>query len=121
MARHNELGKNGEKAAVAYLARNGYQIIETNWRCGRKEIDIIARKGDLIIIVEVKSRRTNYFGEPEEAVTLKKQKRIIIAADYYLQKLDYDAEVQYDIISIIINKDGMEINHIEEAFRPLAE
>ncbi len=121
MASHNDLGKNGEKVAVSYLRRNGYRILETNWRCGKREIDIIARKDDLIIVIEVKSRRTDFFGEPEEAVTLKKQKRIITAADFYLQRLDYDAEVRYDIISIVFNKEGPVINHIEEAFRPLAE
>lgn len=116
MAKHNELGKEGEKIAAEFLRRSGYRILETNWRFEKKEIDVIAQKNDLIIIVEVKSRSTDYFGKPEEFVSTDKQRNLIEAADYYLQQLDFEAEVRYDIISIILNEKRAEIHHIEEAF-----
>lgn len=121
MAKHNELGIEGERIAVEYLRQKGYKLLETNWRYEKKEIDIIARKGNLIIIVEVKSRSTDFFGKPEEAVTLAKQKLLIEAADYYMQQVDFEAEVRFDIVSIVLNEKTAELNHIEEAFIPLAE
>jgi putative endonuclease len=121
MAEHNQLGTDGEKLAVEYLQNCGYQILETNWRFEKKEIDIIARKGGLIAIVEVKTRSTDFFGLPEESVTNSKQKFLIDAADEYLQQLDFEADVRFDIISIIKEKNRYSIRHIEEAFRPLAE
>ena len=121
MAKHNDLGRDGEMMAIAYLAKTGYEILETNWRFEKKEIDLIARKNGLVIIAEVKSRSTDFFGKPEEAVTPAKQKYLIDAADNYLQQLDFEAEVRFDIISIVLNEQKAEINHIEDAFRPIAE
>ncbi len=121
MAAHIELGKTGEQIAKEYLIRKGYEILEQNWQFNRKEIDIIARNKGLIIVVEVKTRSSDYFGNPEEAVTVTKQKFLIEAADQYLQQLAYDAEVRYDILSILITKKGCSINHIEEAFIPLID
>jgi len=118
MAKHNLLGKKGEKLAISYLKIHGYDILETNWFYEKKEIDIIARKNDLIIIVEVKTRSTDFFGNPEESVTSLKQKFLIDAADEYLQLLDFDAEVRYDIISIVKNNKKERIYHIKEAFTP---
>jgi putative endonuclease len=121
MAQHNALGTDGEKLAAHYLVEKGYSILETNWRFGKKEIDIIAQIGNTIAVVEVKTRSTDYFGDPEESVTLSKQKYLIEAADEYLQSLDFDAEVRFDIISIIKANSKLSIHHIEEAFIPLAE
>ena len=64
MAEHNEMGKEGEELAAEYLVKQGYTIEARNWRYGHEEIDIIARKDDLLLIVEVKTRRSNYFGQP---------------------------------------------------------
>ena len=121
MAKHNELGIEGERIAAEYLRQKGYEILETNWRFEKKEIDIIARKDKFIIIAEVKSRSTAYFGKPEEAVTIAKQRLLIDAADHYMQQLDYEAEVRFDIVSIVLNEKTAELHHIEEAFIPLAE
>lgn len=121
MAKHNDLGNEGEMMAVAYLAKAGYEILETNWRFEKKEIDIIAKKKGLIVVAEVKCRSTDFFGKPEEAVTLTKQKFLIEAADNYLQNLNYEAEVRFDIVSLVINEKKAEIHHIEDAFRPIAE
>lgn len=121
MAVHNILGSEGEKLARAYLEENGYQVIETNWRSGRKEIDIIARKDRLIVVVEVKTRTSDTFKLPEESVTQTKQRMLIEAADTYLQQLDFDAEVRYDIVTIIKTPSDIRIKHIQDAFIPLLD
>ena len=121
MAKHNDLGKEGEILAAEYLQKKDFRILETNWRFEKKEIDIIAQKEDFIIIVEVKSRSTDFFGRPEEFVTEAQQRNLIEAADNYLQNLNYDAEVRFDIISIVMNKNKTIIKHIEDAFIPELE
>jgi len=117
MAEHNQLGKQGEKEAVNYLQKLGYAIIETNWQQHKFEIDIIAQDKKEIVFVEVKTRSTAYFGKPEEAVTLSKQKHLIEGADYYLQEKEIDLEARFDVISVVIDK-TTEINHIKDAFYP---
>jgi putative endonuclease len=117
MARHNQTGKEGELSAIDYLLQNNYEVIHTNWRFGKKEIDIIARKNDLFVFVEVKTRSTSFFGEPEESVTPAKQRFLIEAANAFLENLDFRAESRFDVISIV----GTSIRHIEEAFIPMAE
>jgi putative endonuclease len=119
MANHNNVGKRGEDLAAQYLLENGFEILERNWRFEKKEIDIIALKGNLIAIVEVKTRSTAYFGRPEEFVTKAKQKFLVHAADAFAQHLDFEAEIRYDIIAIVLNGTQAEINHIEDAFIPL--
>lgn len=121
MAEHIRLGTDGEKMATDYLVEHGYIIRETNWRFGKKEIDIIAQKQNTIAIVEVKTRSTDYFGMPEESVTPAKQKLLIAAADEYLQQLNFSADVRYDIIAIIKKGSEISIDHIKEAFIPLAK
>ncbi|MCX6244351.1 MAG: YraN family protein [Bacteroidetes bacterium] len=118
MADHNEFGRKGEEIARDYLAGKGYQILETNWVSGKNEIDIIAREGKYIIVVEVKARHSNYAGEPETAVTREKQKSLIRAANSYVRKMNIDLEVRFDIISILVVKGKEQINHIEDAFYP---
>ncbi|MBN2486488.1 MAG: YraN family protein [Bacteroidales bacterium] len=121
MADHNLLGSRGEKLAAEFLTASGYKILETNWRCGKKEVDIVAQKETIVAFVEVKTRSTTYFGLPEEAVATAKQKLLVEAADEYMQLLGFDAEVRFDIISIILSGNNYTIRHIEEAFIPLAE
>jgi len=118
MAEHNEFGKKGEEIARHYLVGKGYKIMETNWVSGKNEIDIIAREGKYIIVVEVKTRHSNYSGEPETAVTREKQKSLIRAANAYIRMMNIDLEVRFDIISILIIKGKEQINHIEDAFYP---
>ena len=119
MAAHNNVGKQGEDLAAHYLLEKGFEILERNWRFEKKEIDIIARKGNIVAIVEVKTRSTAYFGRPEEFVTKAKQKFLVHAADAYAQLLDFDAEIRYDIVAIVLNSNHTEINHIEDAFIPV--
>ncbi len=120
MAAHNQLGKEGEALAVKYLIQNGYSVLNTNWKYEKNEIDIVASKDGFVVIVEVKSRQTARYGDPSEAITLAKQKRLIEAADHYLEQLSYEAEVRFDILTIVFGENGAELNHIEEAFRPIA-
>ncbi len=118
MAEHNELGEKGEELARNFLRKKGYKIIETNWRFGKDEIDIIAIDNDYLVIVEVKTRSSNYFVEPEFAVNKKKQSFLIRAAHAYIIKKDIDLEARFDIVSIIITSQKTHINHIDFAFYP---
>lgn len=118
MAEHNLLGKEGEEIALRHLKKNGYLIRATNWRAGKKEIDIVAEKDNTLVIIEVKARKGNYFGEPEEFVSKAKQKNLIDAANAYIEKNDIDIETKFDIISIITNGKTTQINHLEDAFYP---
>ena len=118
MAEHNELGKRGEEMAKEYLKQKGYKILETNWRQGSYEIDIIATYKSFLIIAEVKTRCSNAFGEPEEFVNKQKQKFIIKAAGMYVCKNKIVEEVRFDIVSVLISGNNLKINHIEDAFYP---
>lgn len=120
MAEHNDLGQKGEELALNYLQKSGYQIVQRNWRFGRAEIDLIAEKDGFVIFVEVKTRANNYFEEPEKAVTRRKQSQIIKAADAYFKETDCQLESRFDIITVVFEKNKELINHIEEAFYPLA-
>lgn len=116
MAEHNDLGKKGEQLATDFLINEGYLIKETNWRFLNLEADIIAQKDDILVVIEVKTRQTNYFGEPEEFVTKQKQKNLIKTANEYIQRYKLDYEVRFDIISVIIGKTQTKVNHIKDAF-----
>jgi len=118
MAEHNELGKKGEEMAREYLAQKGYQILETNWRVGNYEVDIIATNKKFIVFAEVKTRCTNTFGEPEEFVTKQKQNFLIRAAEMFIEKKNIKEEVRFDIISVLVSGTRRQINHIEDAFYP---
>ncbi|CAM1358962.1 conserved hypothetical protein [Tenacibaculum sediminilitoris] len=116
MAQHNELGKKGEQLAIDYLVKNGYTIVEKNYRFQKAEIDIIAQKEHLLSVVEVKTRSTAYFGNPQDFVNLKKIKLLVLAIDNYVSERDLDVEVRFDIIAIIKQRHEFIIEHIEDAF-----
>ena len=120
MAEHNEIGVKGEELASFYLEGKGYRILEKNWHFGREEIDIIAQHHDTLIIAEVKTRSGNFFGEPEEFVNRQKQRLLIKAANAYVEKKNIDMEVRFDIIGVILTGNKHRINHIEDAFHPIA-
>ena len=119
MAKHNILGNKGEQAAAEYLAGKSYKILARNKRYEHLEIDIIAEHKDMIIFVEVKSRSGTYFEQPFQAVTKKKQKKIIKAANIYIEENEIDLEARFDIISIVEQNGKFQIEHIEDAFYPL--
>ncbi len=118
MAKHIETGKKGENIAAQYLKSKGYSILETNGRSRHKEIDIIAMDNEELVIIEVKTRSTDYFGYPEEAVNNKKQNLLIEAAQAYINETDTDAAVRYDIVSIVLSGRSHTIHHIIDAFTP---
>jgi putative endonuclease len=118
MAQHNKLGIKGEDIAVQFLNGLGYTILNRNWRHEKDEIDIIALDGEFLVIAEVKTRSTAYFGEPEEAVGKRKQQYLIRATAAYIAENELHYEVRYDIISIVIENNRERIRHIKEAFYP---
>ena len=118
MAAHNDFGKLGEELAVKYLTGKGYKILERNWHNVHKEIDIIAQDGQELVIVEVKTRQTDEYGEPDIAVTKQKQKYLISAANSYIFRNHLELETRFDIVSIIFRDGEPVIEHIEDAFLP---
>ena len=120
MAEHNQTGTTGEELAASFLEKKGYSVLEKNWRFGHEEIDILASKDSTLVVAEVKARKSNFFGEPEEFVTRQKQKHLIKAANAYMEKNNLDLEVRFDIISIILSGNEQKIFHIEDAFHPIA-
>ncbi|PHN99232.1 endonuclease, partial [Rhodobacteraceae bacterium 4F10] len=101
MAQHNELGKKGEQLAMDYLVNNGYTIVEKNYRFQKAEVDIIAQKEETLAVVEVKTRSTAYFGNPQDFVNPKKIKLLVTAIDDYVTKNDLDVEIRFDIIAVV--------------------
>ena len=120
MAEHNDKGQAGEELAAAFLSEKGYDILEKNWGFGREEIDIIAQKDDVLVVAEVKTRSSNFFGEPEEFVNRQKQRLLIKAANAYVEKKSLDVEVRFDILSVILSSREKKVYHIEDAFSPIA-
>lgn len=118
MADHLETGMKGEEIAKKYLIEKGYSVLETNWRSGPHEIDIIAKKGFNLVIVEVKTRKGKPLVEPEEAVDMNKQRLLIKAANKYICLNNIDLETRFDIIGIIIQGENYQVNHLEDAFYP---
>ena len=118
MAQHNETGKEGEQMAVDYLAAKGFDILERNWRFKKNEVDIIARDGNEIVFVEVKTRHENFLVEPELTVSKKQQRSIINSANQYIIERNIDLEARFDIVSIVLSSQGEKILHIDNAFYP---
>lgn len=116
MSDKNNIGKKGEEVAQKYLLNNGYIIIETNWRYYNLEIDIIAKKDNELIIIEVKSRSGEQYGHPSEAITRQKMKRIIDATEAYILKNNITIDVRFDVITVIFQNSKYELEHFEDAF-----
>ena len=116
MAEYYELGKKGEQLAVNYLIGKGYKIVERNWRFQKAEIDIIARKAETLISVEVKTRSTKNFGNPQDFVNPKKIKLMVLAMNEYILNKDLDIELRFDIIAITKDKSSFDIEHFKAAF-----
>ncbi len=119
MATHNETGKQGEALAVQFLEQQeGWTILECNWRYRRAEVDIIAREGTTLVFIEVKTRTYIYQGnQPEDYVSPAKETLLLAAAGAYMEKINYDWEVRFDILSVLLKKNGThEIRHLKDAF-----
>lgn len=116
MAQHNELGKKGEQLAVDYLLKHGYSIIERNYRFDKAEVDIIAQLKDVLAIIEVKTRSTADFGNPQDFVKPKQIQRLVKAIDEYVKVNNLDVDVRFDIIAITKEGTSFNIEHLENAF-----
>lgn len=111
----NDICKKGEKLAKEYLEQNKYKILTTNFYCRQGEIDIIAKKEDTVIFVEVKTRSNTAYGKPADAITEKKKIRMLKAINYYLYKYDVREYVRIDAIEVSFKENKWNINHIKNA------
>ena len=116
MATHNELGSEGELLAVNYLRDKNYTILATNWRWQKAEVDIIAQSNNTLVFVEVKTRSSDTFSKPEEAVNDKKQQLLIDAAEAYCEANEIELELRFDVIAIIHQGSKTIVKQIEGAF-----
>ncbi|MBD0779538.1 YraN family protein [Maribacter sp. ANRC-HE7] len=116
MGKHNEFGKEGERIAVDFLMQKGYVIKHRNYRYLKAEIDIIAQKGSILAIVEVRSRSTDFVENIAETITKRKIDLLVMGADHYVTEQDLDVEVRFDVITILKNNKVFEIDHMESAF-----
>lgn len=116
MAEHNDLGVLGEKMAAEFLIDKGYEILERNWRFNKAEIDIIALKDSVIVVVEVKTRTSSGFGLPQDFITKSKINRLIEAINQYVAVYDRDEEIRFDIIAIVNHATNPQIKHLKDAF-----
>ena len=116
MAEHNDLGKLGEELAVEFLQKEGYEILETNWTFQKAEVDIIAKKENILAIVEVKTRSSLDFGLPQDFVKPKKIQLLVKAVNEYVVTNDLDIEVRFDIIAIHKEGKTFAIEHLIDAF-----
>ena len=116
MAQHNELGKKGEELAVQFLIENGYTILERNYRFNKAEVDIIALQNDILAIVEVKTRSSLDFGNPESFLKPRQIKNLVKAVNYYVETPNLDVEIRFDIISILKENGNYTLKLIKNAF-----
>ena len=114
-ADHNKMGVWGEEIAAVYLRDKGYIILERDWHSGHRDIDIIARQGDCLVFVEVKTRRNNEFGSPAQAVNYQKQRNLRKAINHYLQYRRIEMPWRFDVITVVgVPPNEPEIEHVED-------
>ena len=118
MSKQSELGILGEELAVAFLKKHDHIILEQNYVWEKAEIDIIATKNNRVIFVEVKTRESAYLSDPALMVPIKKWRQIMKAADFFMKERNDDFTSQFDIVSVITNKEYTKIDHYDEAFTP---
>ena len=111
-----QTGGDGESAAADYLIAKGYEVLERNYRHGRAEIDLIVKKKNWLVFVEVKTRSYSRFGFPEEFVDRAKEELILMAAENYIYETNWEGNVRYDIVSVLGVGFEREVVHFEDAF-----
>jgi len=116
ISEHSQMGVWGENVAAAYLRDNGYVILERDWHSGHRDIDIVARKDEFVVFVEVKTRRNTDFGDPEQAVDWKKRRNLRYAINHYVKYRKIDNPIRFDIITVVgmLGSANPTINHIED-------
>lgn len=116
MDRRKQTGRRGEDIAAAFLAGKGYRVIDRNWSCPAGELDIVAREGDCLVFVEVRTRAGARFGGPEESITPAKQARLVALAQAYLQQPGAPSlSWRIDVVAVRLGRDEVRVNHIENA------
>lgn len=118
MTTQRETGDKAEGIAQQFVSKLGYHILDTNWHHGHLELDIVAKDGNELVIIEVKSRNGIRYEHPSEAITNTKIKRIVEAADAYIQEKDIELETRFDVITIIFIGQKFELEHFKDAFYP---
>ncbi len=119
MAEKHDLGRKGEELAIAHLRSLGYEIRDVNWHFLHLELDIVALDGDELVIVEVKSRGSNSYEHPLEAMSNKKIRFLVNAADAYITEHNIDLETRFDVVSVIFfSKTNFKLEHFKNAFYP---
>jgi putative endonuclease len=118
MNKAKELGNKGEELAIAHLKSIGYQILDLNWYAGHLELDIVAQDGNELVIVEVKARGSESYEHPSEAVSNKKIRFLVNAADAYIQEKNINCDTRFDVISIVFRGQTTELEHFVNAFYP---
>ncbi len=118
MSKAFELGRKGEELAVAHLKSIGYEILDVNWFSHHLEIDIVAKDGEELVIVEVKSRGSDSYEHPSEAVSNKKIRFLVNAAEAYIQEKDFNGDTRFDVISVVFGGKGYQLEHFPNAFYP---
>ena len=109
-------GKLGEDRATSFLLEKGYEIVARNHRYKKSEVDLICKRDGLLVFVEVKTRSSKAFGEPETFVSTSQQKAIVRAAEAYMLETNWPGDIRFDIIAIVVNKGFEELVHLEDAF-----
>ncbi len=117
----HDLGRRGESLARHFLLRRGWVVLATNYRFGRREVDLVVRRGRLVSFVEVKTRTGSAFGAPEDAVTgLKRREIEAVAQEFLVRHRMDDVDVRFDVVSIRTGRThgAPVIRHLEDAWRP---
>ena len=114
MVSNKKIGNFGEEEAINFLIKNGFEILKRNYRYGHYEIDIIAEKNKCLHFVEVKKRKNNIFGEPEDFVSYAQKERIRQAAEMFINEIEWTYDISFDIISI--NDNPINICFFQDAF-----
>ena len=118
---HCDKGRRAERLAAGYLRARGYRIWKTNWRWGKRELDLITLHRNELVIVEVKARIDNAVNDPSEVVDPIKQRNMVLAADAFIRLHGCCRPTRFDVIAVIYRGSGMEIEHIENAFYPVVD
>ena len=119
MSIQRKQGQWGEDQAVSYILNQGLILLERNWRYKRAEIDIIAKEGEILVFIEVKTRSYTDFGSPEEKVGKQKQRFLIDAGMAYMRSIGHDWEIRFDIVSVLGKPgDKIDVRHFRDAFFP---
>lgn len=116
MAKHNELGHLGEQLAARHLLLRGYSILASDWHCGHKDLDLVCAKDGVTVFVEVKTRATDAYGDPEEAVDATKMRNLISAANAYIRRNKVAGPIRFDVVSVVGTAEPFQIVHTPDAF-----